>query len=285
MSQTGSYITALVWETLDSEGPTRSEYQINWNAMDGHQHDNRTTGRGVRGIQTTSTPTQTGDIEITGDTLQWWGATSSAVISAVTASSVTPSITLSGPAALANSRFCGILSASGAPTAGTWKLWDFGYDEAGGAFLCTVAGSPGTWIRIGPKLLGKGLATTNQNITNAVSPGTDITGLSVTATPNGVGDVRVSVCMPAVDMASAATRLVTTVIQKDGAIVQSSGVTVSSTDPESISFSYIDSAPTNAAHTYKASVFLDVAGAVNFQTIASYATLTVQNSITVEQMN
>lgn len=152
MSQSGSYLTALVWETSDSEGPTRSEYQTNWNAVDGHKHDNRGAGQGIYAIQTSSVPTQTGDIQITGDTLQWWGATSSAVVSAITSKSTPTSITFAGPAGVANSRFCGILSASGAPTTGSWDLYDFGYDETGVAWLCTVAGSPGTWARVGPAL-------------------------------------------------------------------------------------------------------------------------------------
>lgn len=81
MSQTGSFITALKWETSDAETPARSEYQINWNAVDGHVHDNRGTGQGIRTIQTTNAPTQTGDIQITGDTLRWWGSASNNVIS------------------------------------------------------------------------------------------------------------------------------------------------------------------------------------------------------------
>src|SRR5581483_1507231 len=154
MSQTGSFLTSLVWETSDAEGPTRAEYQTNWNAVDGHKHDNRGTGQGIRCLQTSSVPTQTGDVQINGDTLQWWGSTSNAVISAVTAASTVASLTFSGPAGVANTRFCGILSTSGAPTTGTWKQWDFGYDEGGGIFLCTVAGSPGTWIQVGGPMTG-----------------------------------------------------------------------------------------------------------------------------------
>jgi hypothetical protein len=89
---------------------------------------------------------------LTGDTLQWWGSTSNAVVAAITPQSTPSSITFGGPAAVANSRFCGILSASGAPATGSWNLWDFGYDETGKAFLCTVAGSPGTWVQVGPTL-------------------------------------------------------------------------------------------------------------------------------------
>lgn len=166
MSQTGSYITSLVWETSDSEGPTRAEYQTNWNAVDGHAHDNRGKGQGIRCIQTASAPAATGDIQLTGDSLKYWGANSNAVITAMNPAVAVTSLMFSGPAAVATSRFCGILTTSGAPTSGTWTQWDFGYDEGGGVFLCTVAGSPGTWIQIGGAYTGD-LKTTLRNTSDS----------------------------------------------------------------------------------------------------------------------
>lgn len=81
--QAGTYITALNWETSDNEGPTRSEFQANWNSIDGHIHDNRTKGSGIRSVQTTAAPVQPGDVVVSGDAFEWWGGTSSAVKTAV----------------------------------------------------------------------------------------------------------------------------------------------------------------------------------------------------------
>lgn len=38
---------------------------------------------------------------------------------------------------------------TGAPTTGTWKLGQLAYDSTGAVFLCTAAGTPGTWVAAG----------------------------------------------------------------------------------------------------------------------------------------
>jgi hypothetical protein len=47
-------------------------------AVDGHDHSS-TKGLGVKRLQTGSTPTLAGEVQVTGDSLKWWGATAGAV--------------------------------------------------------------------------------------------------------------------------------------------------------------------------------------------------------------
>ncbi|MFE9448278.1 hypothetical protein [Streptomyces sp. NPDC006739] len=46
---------------------------------------------------------------------------------------------------LSNVRFCGRTATAGAPTTGTWSVGDTVQDSAGILWLCTTAGTPGTW--------------------------------------------------------------------------------------------------------------------------------------------
>jgi hypothetical protein len=49
------------------------------------------------------------------------------------------------PGATANSRYAGA-TASGAPSSGTFVPGDFVIDQTGAIWICTVAGTPGTWV-------------------------------------------------------------------------------------------------------------------------------------------
>jgi hypothetical protein len=49
--------------------------------------------------------------------------------------------------ATAVSRYVGA-TASGAPVSGTFAVGDFVIDRSGSAWVCTVAGSPGTWVQM-----------------------------------------------------------------------------------------------------------------------------------------
>lgn len=51
-------------------------------------------------------------------------------------------------------KFAGLATAAGYPTANTWAANDFFIDSKGNTQLCTVAGTPGTWIGGGWKLAG-----------------------------------------------------------------------------------------------------------------------------------
>lgn len=46
-------------------------------------------------------------------------------------------------------RYVGRWAATGAPATGTFAVGDFGFDGAGNVQLCTVAGTPGTWVAAG----------------------------------------------------------------------------------------------------------------------------------------
>lgn len=50
--------------------------------------------------------------------------------------------------ATATSRYAGA-TASGAPASGTFAVGDFVVDQTGKIFVCTAAGTPGTWVQIG----------------------------------------------------------------------------------------------------------------------------------------
>jgi hypothetical protein len=86
----------------------------------------------------------------------------------ITASASTGAVTLSTPQAIATtssvtfksaamggltgataaSRFAGGTS-SGAPASGTFAVGDFIIDQTGKVFICTIAGTPGTWVQVG----------------------------------------------------------------------------------------------------------------------------------------
>ena len=51
------------------------------------------------------------------------------------------------PGATAASRYAGA-TASGAPTTGTFAVGDFIVDQSGAMYVCTVAGTPGTWVAL-----------------------------------------------------------------------------------------------------------------------------------------
>ena len=100
------------------------------------------------GAQVTGNSKVTGTLEVTAAaTLD----STLAVTGAVTASS-----TLTGTAlipsgltgATAASRFVGCTS-SGAPVSGTFAVGDYIVDQKGGIWVCTTAGSPGTWTPVG----------------------------------------------------------------------------------------------------------------------------------------
>jgi hypothetical protein len=60
-----------------------------------------------------------------------------------------PSVAASGlPGATAGSRLAGGI-ASGPPVTGTFGYLDIVPDSTGAIWVCTVAGSPGTWVQAG----------------------------------------------------------------------------------------------------------------------------------------
>ena len=69
--------------------------------------------------------------------------------------------------ATAATRFVGA-TAGDAPTTGTFAIGDFSIDRTGKIYICTVAGTPGTWVEVGSGG-GGGLPSTIEHYTNATS--------------------------------------------------------------------------------------------------------------------
>jgi hypothetical protein len=85
-------------------------------------------------------------------------------------------------------------TASVAPTTGTFAVGDFVITQAGSMYICTVAGSPGTWVQVSGSG-GSGTLTTvkdeGSNLSTAVVS-LDFVGAGVTAT----GTTAVTVTIP-----------------------------------------------------------------------------------------
>lgn len=63
--------------------------------------------------------------------------------------------------------FAGRLTSTGAPSSGTWSQFDMVVDSAGVWWLCTIAGTPGTWVSASPV----GYVTTKGDILAATGSG------------------------------------------------------------------------------------------------------------------
>lgn len=87
--------------------------------------------------------------------------------------------------ATAASRYVGG-TASGHPVTGTFSLGDFVIDETGHSWICTVAGSPGTWVEVGSLLTS--VLTANAGVSTAGSAPI----LTAVAGTNGGGGVQLS---------------------------------------------------------------------------------------------
>lgn len=119
---------------------------------------------------------------------------------------------------------CTAKASTGAPSAGTWAVGDLVCDSAGTYYVCTAAGTPGTWTALAaggtPILWGKpnatvAVTTTSSATANAhhfVQPGSDITiTLPAAASNNG------TVC--AFEMRSGATAIQATLDAGAGVLI------------------------------------------------------------------
>lgn len=87
---------------------------------------------------------------------------------------------LSLPGATAAARFVGATT-GGPPTTGTFAAGDWIVDQTGNQWVCTVAGTPGTWLSVGSgREIGYAQGTSNFTKTTAGAGAEDITGMSVT---------------------------------------------------------------------------------------------------------
>jgi hypothetical protein len=134
------------------------------------------------------------------------------------------------------------------------------------------------------KLLGKGTLTTNQTITATTSPGTDITNLSVTTTPDGVNAVKITVSLPdvATNHTSGSVNIFVA-LQKDGTIINTwKSAALGFPQWAPVAFTHIDAAPTAASHTYKLSLWSS--GGTGMSVTVNQDALTLQACLIVEQV-
>ena len=94
-----------------------------------------TTSTGSGSVVLSASPTLTGTVS--GASATWTGENKAADFKATGLTGAT-----------AASRYVGA-TASGAPTTGTFAVGDFIVDQSGAMYVCTVAGTPGTWVRSG----------------------------------------------------------------------------------------------------------------------------------------
>lgn len=81
--------------------------------------------------------------------------------------------------AVAASRYVGGI-ASGPPVTGTFLLGDFSIDQTGKIWICTVAGSPGTWTQADMAIAGITGAVAASRLAGATAGGPPVTGTFVT---------------------------------------------------------------------------------------------------------
>ena len=115
-------ITAIATDTLTitrtQEGSTNQSIAVGW------QFDQNITAAFMAQFATLSGATFTGSVTV-------------------------PDLSVSGlTGATAASRYVGATT-SGAPVSGTFAVGDFVIDQTGKVWVCTVAGTPGTWVQIG----------------------------------------------------------------------------------------------------------------------------------------
>ena len=81
------------------------------------------------------------------------------------------------PGAQLTGRFAGVVSGT-APTTGTFLVGDFVIDQTGFTWVCTTAGSPGTWTKTGAPFTGGAInSLTVSGTTNFLSTiNTEISG-------------------------------------------------------------------------------------------------------------
>ncbi len=105
--------------------------------------------------------------------------------------------------AVAASRYAGAV-ASGSPASGTYAVGDFTIDQTGSIYVCTGAGTPGTWTRVGSYLLGTANTWTNSNVFNGAITGN--AGINLTGTgASSVGGVFTAVGLGNVGITGAVT--------------------------------------------------------------------------------
>lgn len=127
--------------------------------------------------------------------------------------------------------------------------------------------------------LGSATATAAQTVASTATPGTDLTGLTATVTPDGTHPVYVDFFLPTVTNNNGLQMFVA--IQKDGAVVQRYDFQFPNTQIGSLYGRFRDAAPTNAAHTYKLSAW---SGGVQNITVLTNSSAVEVGTLTVMQI-
>lgn len=156
----------------------------------------------------------------------------------------------------AASRYVGAV-ASGPPVSGTFLLGDFTIDQGGRVWVCTVAGSPGTWVSQGAQL---GLAETTSNF-SITTIGTTVTGLSVVVNVPVGANVYVEAELPEVQKDSTPGS-VTATLQEDGTAIQIAVLTFAASAFAPMRTARVRS-PSAGTHTYRLQSNTSVTGATS----------------------
>lgn len=124
----------------------------------------------------------------TGD-LQEWQDSTTAILAKVTS---TGQVTAKGMQSnlLNSARFIGS-TAGAAPTGGPWLLGDYAIDTSvGGVWVCTVAGSPGTWLHTHSDEIGNVVGNANYSL--SATGFNDVTGLTGLVVPANSGPIELN---------------------------------------------------------------------------------------------
>lgn len=144
---------------------------------------------------------------------------------------------------------------SGAPATGTFAIGDFVIDRANGyLWICTTAGSPGTWTRVGGGTeLGYSEITTPPSSLTGTTAITDISGVTTTVTV-GSRPIVVEAYIGWAGITAGSAPLVGNLLIREGSTTLQYARVVSVTSGQGVaSHLAVRLAPSAGSHTYKLS--------------------------------
>jgi hypothetical protein len=164
--------------------------------------------------------TQSGD-------LQQWQDSTPTTLAKVSAAGV---ITGKGVAsnALGSARLIGNVS-NAAPTGGPWLAGDYAVDTTlGGIWICTVGGSPGTWLFVSRgEIAVAGPVSANYTVTTAFA---DVTGLTGVVVPANSGPVALEVIGGLIFAVTTGTTAANTPILVEAQIIDDTSTVIATTN-------------------------------------------------------